>query len=93
LDSQSLLDASSQTGISGSVTIESPIQVLSGTIAPLPDQPVNIATLYAARCVAGEGGHFSTFVDSKSDSVAPTPGTFLASPFLPQVSSSPAVRC
>lgn len=90
LDSQSTLDASSQTGISGSVTIESPIQVLSGTIAPLPDQPVNVATLYAARCVAGEGGHFSTFVDSKSDSVAPTPGTFLASPFLPQMSSSPA---
>ncbi|MGP0593213.1 two-partner secretion domain-containing protein [Nitrospira sp. T9] len=90
LDAQSTLDASSQTGISGSVTIESPIQVLSGTIAPLPDQPVNVATLYASRCVAGEGGHFSTFVDSKSDSVAPTPGTFLASPFLPQVSSSPA---
>jgi large exoprotein involved in heme utilization and adhesion len=83
LDSQSTLDASSQTGISGSVRIESPIQVLSGTIAPLPDQPVNVATLYASRCVAGEGGHFSTFVDSKSDSVAPTPGTFLASPFLP----------
>ena len=90
LDAQSTLDASSQTGISGSVTIESPIQVLSGTIAPLPDQSVNVATLYAARCVAGEGGHFSTFVDSKSDSVAATPGTFLASPFLPQVSSSSA---
>jgi filamentous hemagglutinin family protein len=88
LDAQSTLDASSQTGISGSVRIESPIQVLSGTIAPLPDQPVNVATLYASRCVAGEGGHFSTFVDSKSDSVAPTPGTFLASPFLPQGSSS-----
>ncbi|WP_447963427.1 two-partner secretion domain-containing protein [Nitrospira sp. Ecomares 2.1] len=90
LDAQSTLDASSQTGISGAVRIESPIQVLSGTIAPLPDQPVNVATLYASRCVAGEGGHFSTFVDSKTDSVAPTPGTFLASPFLPQMSSSPA---
>ncbi|HBP90458.1 MAG TPA: hypothetical protein DD706_22540 [Nitrospiraceae bacterium] len=90
LDAQSTLDASSQTGISGSVTIESPIQVLSGTIVPLPSTPVNVATLYAARCVAGEGGHFSTFVDSKTDSVAPTPGTFLASPFLPQVISSPA---
>ncbi|MCW5784456.1 MAG: hypothetical protein KIT39_14185 [Nitrospirales bacterium] len=88
LDAQSNLDASSQTGISGSVTIESPIQVLSGTIAPLPDQPVNVATLYAARCVAGEGGHFSTFVDSKSDSVAPTPGTFLASPFIPVTDAS-----
>ncbi len=90
LDAQSTLNASSKTGISGSVTIESPIQVLSGTIAPLPSTPVNVSTLYASPCVAGEGGHFSTFVDSKSDSVAPTPGTFLASPFLPQVSSSPA---
>jgi large exoprotein involved in heme utilization and adhesion len=83
VDAQSTLEVTSERGISGSVTIESPIQVLSGTIVPLPSTPVNVATLYAARCVAGEGGHFSTFVDSKSDSVAPTPGTFLASPFLP----------
>jgi filamentous hemagglutinin family protein len=90
VDAQSTLEVTSERGISGTVNIESPIQVLSGTIVPLPDQPVNVATLYAARCVAGEGGHFSTFVDSKSDSVAPTPGTFLASPFLPQGSSSSA---
>ncbi|WNM58595.1 two-partner secretion domain-containing protein [Candidatus Nitrospira allomarina] len=90
VDAQSTLEVTSERGISGTVNIESPIQVLSGTIVPLPDQPVNVATLYAARCVAGEGGHFSTFVDSKSDSVAPTPGTFLASPFLPQVSPYPA---
>ena len=90
VDAQSTLEVTSERGISGTVNIESPIQVLSGAIAPLPSTPVNVATLYAARCVAGEGGHFSTFVDSKADSVAPTPGTFLASPFLPQVSSSPA---
>jgi filamentous hemagglutinin family protein len=83
VDAQSTLEVTSERGISGTVNIESPIQVLSGTIVPLPSTPVNVATLYAARCVAGEGGHFSTFVDSKSDSVAPTPGTFLASPFLP----------
>ena len=83
VDAQSTLEVTSERGISGTVNIESPIQVLSGAIAPLPSTPVNVATLYAARCVAGEGGHFSTFVDSKADSVAPTPGTFLASPFLP----------
>ncbi|WNM60745.1 two-partner secretion domain-containing protein [Candidatus Nitrospira neomarina] len=83
VDAQSTLEVTSERGVSGTVNIESPIQVLSGTIVPLPDQPVNVATLYASSCVAGEGGHFSTFVDSKSDSVAPTPGTFLASPVLP----------
>jgi hypothetical protein len=49
---------------------------------PLENQPVEVATLYGARCVAGAGGHFSTFVDSKTDSLSPTPGTFLASPLL-----------
>ena len=88
VDAQSTLEVTSERGISGTVNIESPIQVLSGTIVPLPSTPVNVATLYAARCVAGEGGHFSTFVDSKTDSVAPTPGTFLASPFLPLSSVS-----
>lgn len=83
VDAQSTLEVTSERGVSGTVTNGSPIQVLSGVIAPLPSTPVNVATLYAARCVAGEGGHFSTFVDSKTDSVAPTPGTFLASPFLP----------
>jgi large exoprotein involved in heme utilization and adhesion len=91
MDSQSMLDAASQTGISGSVAIASPIQVLSGTIAPLPITPVNVATLYSDRCVAGKGGRYSTFVDSKADSVAPTPGTFLASPFLPLSSSYQAM--
>ena len=56
VDAQSTLEVTSERGISGTVNIESPIQVLSGTIVPLPNQPVNVATLYAARCVAGEGG-------------------------------------
>lgn len=90
VDAQSKLEVTSERGISGTVNIESPIQVLSGTIVPLPSTPVNVATLYAARCVAGEGGHFSTFVDSKTDSVAPRPGTFLASPFLPLSNPTPA---
>jgi hypothetical protein len=47
-----------------------------------------VTSLYGSKCVAGAGGHFSTFVDSKADSLAPTPGTFLASPFLPLSNSS-----
>jgi large exoprotein involved in heme utilization and adhesion len=82
VDSFSVLDASSALGVSGSVNIQAPTKFLSGAIVPLEHQPVNVAALYGARCAAGAGGHFSTFVDSKTDSLAPTPGTFLASPLL-----------
>ena len=82
VDSFSTLDASSALGISGSVNIQAPTKFLSGAIVPLEQQPVNVATLYGARCAAGAGGHFSTFVDSKTDSLSPTPGMFLASPLL-----------
>jgi filamentous hemagglutinin family protein len=82
VDSFSTLDASSALGISGTVNVQAPTKFLSEAIVPLDDQPVNVATLYGARCVAGAGGHFSTFVDSKKDSLSPTPGTFLASPLL-----------
>jgi large exoprotein involved in heme utilization and adhesion len=88
IDPFSVLDASSALGISGSVDIQAPIKVLSGTIVPLPQDPAPVTNLYGTKCVAGAGGHFSTFVDSKTDSLAPTPGTFLASPFLPLLSAS-----
>jgi large exoprotein involved in heme utilization and adhesion len=90
VDPFSVLDASSALGVSGSVNIQAPIQNLSGTIVPLPQDPVPVTALYGSRCVAGAGGHFSTFVDSKADSLAPTPGTFLASPFLPLSNASHA---
>jgi hypothetical protein len=90
VDPFSRLDASSQFGGSGTIDLQAPIQNLSGTIVPLPQDPVPVTALYGSRCVAGAGGHFSTFVDSKADSLAPTPGTFLASPFLPLVNSSTA---
>jgi large exoprotein involved in heme utilization and adhesion len=82
VDSFSRLDASSALGISGTVNIQAPTKFLSGAIVPLESQPVEVATLYGARCVAGAGGHFSTFVDYKTDGLSPTPGTFLASPLL-----------
>ena len=82
IDQSSNVDASSQFGGSGTINIQAPTKFLSGAIVPLESQPVEVATLYGARCVAGAGGHFSTFVDSKKDSLSPTPGTFLASPLL-----------
>ena len=81
-DPFSVLDASSALGVSGSVDIQAPIQNLSGTIAPLPEETTPVTSLYGARCAAGQGGHFSTFVNSKADSLSPIPGAFLASPLL-----------
>ena len=91
VDSFSTLDASSALGVSGSVTIQAPTKFLSGAILPLEQKPVNVAALYGARCAAGAGGHFSTFVDSQADSLSPTPGAFLASPLLNLAASAHAV--
>jgi len=88
VDPFSVLDASSALGVSGSVDIQAPIQNLSGTLAPLPEETLPVTALYGARCAAGQGGNFSTFVDSKSDSLSPAPGRYLASPLLlPPVSA------
>ncbi|HNP28677.1 MAG TPA: hypothetical protein PKK23_06510 [Nitrospirales bacterium] len=76
VDSFSSLDASSELGISGSINIRSPIQNLSSTIAPLPQESTPVTALYGSRCVAGAEGNFSTFVDSKTDTLPPTPGVF-----------------
>ena len=93
VDPLSVLDASSALGVSGSVDIQAPIQNLSGTIAPLPEESVPVTALYSARCAAGQGGHFSTFVDSKADSLSPRPSVFLASPLpKPSVQKSVADR-
>lgn len=81
-DPLSVLDPSSALGVSGSVDIQAPIQNLSGTLAPLPEETTPVTALYGARCAAGSGGHFSTFVDSKAGSLSSTPGAFLASPLL-----------
>jgi len=88
VDSSSILDASSSLGVSGTVNIQAPTQFLNSTVETLPHTPVNVARLYAARCVAGKGGNFSSFVDSKTDSLGPTPGAFLSSPILPSLNSS-----
>ena len=90
VDPFSVLDASSALGVSGSVDIQAPIQNLSGTIAPLPEEAAPVSALYNARCAAGQDGHFSTFVDSKADSLSPRPSVFLASP-LPQPSVQKSV--
>lgn len=79
-DPLSVLDASSALGISGSVNIQAPIQNLSGTIAPLPQTPVSVASLYASRCAARDGGQYSSFSSTDRGGLPVTPGGLLSSP-------------
>ncbi len=82
VDSTSTLSASSALGINGKVDIQAPIQYLSGTLAPLPQNPVSVATLYASSCVAQQSGQYSSFVNAIPQKIATIPGQYLPSPLL-----------
>jgi large exoprotein involved in heme utilization and adhesion len=94
-DTSSVLDASSQLGIDGSIDVQAPIINLSGIVTPLPQGTLKVAKMYAERCAAQKGGQFSSFVQGGRDGLPPSPGGFMPSPLnmsLPQsFSSSPAL--
>lgn len=79
-DTTSLVDASSQFGPSGKVTIQSSISNLSGTVAQLASKPSEIQALLQSRCVALAGGEQSTFVVAGRDALPSEPGGWLSSP-------------
>ena len=80
IDAVSTIDASSAFGVSGTVNISSPIQNLSGAIAPLPETIIQTATLYGARCAAQKGSEFSSFNVRGRDRVPFEPGDYLLTP-------------
>ena len=83
VSSSSTLDASAgPAGVSGSVNINAPIQVLGGTLVPLKvsySQPA----LSGDRCAADPQGRFSSFVQTGRDGVPQIPGGYAPSPLLP----------
>ncbi len=79
-DPSSLVSASSQLGISGTVTIQSPLQNLSEAIAPLPSGFMVVSSLSGQRCAAQKGGQLSSFVLASRDGVAAQPDDYLSSP-------------
>ena len=82
-DPNSLVDASSQRGISGEVNILSPVQNVGGRLTPLSQQFSSAAALLAQRCAArAADGKFSTFVVAGREGLPVEPGGFLASPSL-----------
>ena len=80
VDAFSTIDASSQFGVSGTISVDSPVQNLSGAIAPLPEEIVEVADLFSARCAAQKGGAFSSFTLSGRDTLPAQPGDFILTP-------------
>jgi filamentous hemagglutinin family protein len=79
-DTYSTISASSQFGVNGTVTIQSPNAPGSGQIQPLGKTPLLPTTLLNQRCAALAGGEFSSFTVAGRDSLPTEPGSWLASP-------------
>ncbi|MGB0910984.1 MAG: filamentous hemagglutinin N-terminal domain-containing protein [Nitrospirales bacterium] len=80
VDPFSTLDASSQFGGNGTIDIQAPIQQLSEAIAPLPEDIVKAAALYAEACASQKAGQFSSMVKNTDSTISPPPTGFLSSP-------------
>jgi filamentous hemagglutinin family protein len=77
-DPASLVDASSQLGVSGSVNIQAPVTNLSEAVKPLSDNPVDAAALVRASCAARfAGGDRSSLVQRGRDTLPADPGSGL----------------
>ena len=80
VDPNSLLRASAgPAGVSGSVNINAPIQILSGALVPLK-LAYSQAGLSGDRCAADPQGQFSSFVQTGRDGVPQVPGALSPSP-------------
>lgn len=81
-DANSVVSASSQFGVSGTVTVQSPTSNLASTWARIQQNYQEAAALLRQRCAAQLGGQQSSFVVAGRDQVPAEPGSWLASPLL-----------
>lgn len=79
-DSSSLVSASSQFGLNGTVTIQSPTSNLSGSLGTLASKPSQAQSLLTQRCAALVNGQASSFVVAGREQLPADPGGWLTSP-------------
>jgi len=82
VDQSSLVDASSQFGLNGTVTIQSPTSNLSGTVGQLTSKPAPLQLFAHHRCAALVGGQQSTFIVTGGTARSSTLDGWLYSPSL-----------
>ncbi len=81
LDPLTVVDASSEVGIDGSVDIEAPVTNLSGVVTPLSSRFDTESSLLSNRCAErAQGKGVSRFVQGGRDQVPIEPGGVLPSP-------------
>lgn len=80
--SESISASAGPTGISGEVNVSTPRQNLSESIAPLPENIMEVAALYGDQCAAQKGGEFSSLTLRGRDRVPSEPGDYLLTPLL-----------
>ena len=81
-DNESVVSASSQAGVNGTVSVQSPISQAGGKIVPLSKAALEATPLLSQRCAALAGGAYSSFVVAGREAVPTEPGGWLASPLL-----------
>ncbi len=79
-DSSSFVSASSQFGLNGTVTIQSPTSNLSESLGTLPSEPGQVQTLLTQRCAALANGQTSSFVVAGREQLPADPGGWLSGP-------------
>ncbi len=79
-DQSSAVSASSEFGLNGTVSIQSPVSSLSGTLATLPQRPLPAQPLLSQRCAAQAVGQLSSLVVAGRDTLPVEPGGWLMSP-------------
>jgi large exoprotein involved in heme utilization and adhesion len=79
-DPSSLVSASSQLGLNGTVTIQSPTSNLSESLGTLPSEPNQAHSLLTQRCAALANGQTSSFVIAGREQLPSDPGSWLTSP-------------
>jgi filamentous hemagglutinin family protein len=79
-DTNSVVSASSQFGLSGTVTIQNPISNLAETVASLPSSLRQVQALQTGRCAALANSQSSSLLIAGRDSLPAEPGGWLPSP-------------
>ena len=79
-DQSSFVSASSQFGLNGTVTIQSPTSNLSGSLGPLASKTNQAQSLVTQRCAALANGQASSFVVAGRELLPSDPGGWLSSP-------------
>ncbi|MEK7764202.1 MAG: filamentous hemagglutinin N-terminal domain-containing protein [Nitrospirota bacterium] len=80
-DAGSLVDASSQFGLSGTVNIQSPTSNLAGTVSSLPSSLRQMQSLQTGRCAALADSRSSSLIVAGRDILPAEPGGWSPSPF------------